>query len=60
MGETASRELAALWVFLMENSRLCNCTLIVFCLHRSTCLTLKKNHNRSEFTAMLLRHIYVS
>lgn len=58
MGETPSRELAVLWVYLMENPNLVDCTLIVFCLHKGTCVILKKNHNRSEFTAMLLRHIY--
>lgn len=58
MGDTTSREISALWVFLMENSLICDCTLIVFCIHKGTWLCLKKNHHISDFSAMILRHIY--
>lgn len=48
MGDTASREICSLWVFLMEHQDIADCTLIVFCVHKKMVMCMKKKSTEMQ------------
>lgn len=58
MGDTSSREISALWVFLMEHQDMSDCTLIVFCFHKNMLWCMKKKRHKDAMTSMIIRHIH--